>query len=244
MDDVPLCIDCGRNPQRFPRHDGEPGTHHRCDPCAGVFLRRRDLRRRLLNREWTYAAELEPVQCSECAAHVKPGDLFFRLGAAARAREGVRAVVCFDCSHDSGWAADIAQISAAPQLLRSAIVARRPSDCACCLVVRIPPAMPVLACKALEIVRPLDAARAVQARVEVSGGVMGELAVIVSGGSYGEAAPIVTACAVWLTQFAARVTVPPKMYGSVREAVREIHGIEHARRLARARRRKRTREDP
>ena len=235
MEGVPLCRDCGRNPQRFPRHDGEPGTNHRCDPCARVFLRRRKLRRRLLYGEWTYAAELDPVRCSECAAHVKPGDLFFRLGAAARAREGVGAVVCFDCSHDSGWAAHVAQTSAAPQLLRSAVVERRSCDGVCCLAVRIPPAMPVLACKALEMVRPLDAARAVQASVEVSGTVMGELAVIVSGGSYREAKPIVTACAAWLTQFAKSVTVPPRMYGSIRDVVGDIRGIKHAGRLARRR---------
>ena len=96
--------------------------------------------------------------------------------------------------------------------------------------------MPVLACKALEMVRPLDAAGAVQASVEVSGAVMGELSVIVSGGSYREAAPIATACAGWLTQFAERVTVPPRMYRSIRRLVHEIHGIEHARRVARARR--------
>ena len=62
-----LCIDCGENPQ--PERRGDDGTHHRCDECWSVYLRRQKLRERLSSEEWFCPGGVPPVfpeRCDEC----------------------------------------------------------------------------------------------------------------------------------------------------------------------------------
>ena len=220
----PLCIDCGRNPQP-PRHDGEPGTHHRCDPCARIYLRRRSLRHRLCTGPWGFAAQPDAVTCSECDAAVPPGACFYRLG-------GMHgAAVCSECVRASGWAAEIERAGSTPPLLQSADLTRHAFDGSMFVAVTIPIAMPVLAVAAFDFLRRL-AGHGGQGAISASRAGM-ELSITVSGGDDDEAIDLLGACACWLTRYAACVTCPPALYRALRSTVYDNGGIQCARRLKR-----------
>ena len=220
----PPCIDCGRNPQPA-RHDGEPGTHHRCDPCAQIYLRRRRLRRRLLDGQWLYVASPVPVRCSaECGTDVEPGALFFRLGEDA---------VCSSCAAASGWVEAIERAVPTAPLLQSATLKRHVYDDALYVGLTLPPAMPALVASAFRLARPL-AKKGIQVGIGAST-TAGELGIVISGGSDGEAVKLAVTCATWLTRVASPVVVPSQMYRPIREVVYQSGGIRQARRLARPR---------
>ena len=109
MTDAGLCIDCGKRPQPA-RRDGEPGTHHRCNPCARVWLARRARRRALLDGEWGYTGGPFGRVCETCNRTVPEGEWVFRIGPDPDGGP----VLCWDCAVDAGYARALASAAPAP----------------------------------------------------------------------------------------------------------------------------------
>ena len=225
----PLCVECGKRPQPA-RHDGERGTHHRCDPCARRYLRRRDLRRRLLSGPWTFAAWTDPVRCVECAGDVPAGALYFRLGPVA-AEDGER--VCTSCMAGTGGLRAIAESVPQAPRLQSALLEHREHSGPVFVVVRSPSAVRVFAYLALSLAHGL-ADIGIQCGIVADDCAVRDLTIIVSGDADdAAAAQVLAACGRWLTQYASRVSVPAAHYRAIRTCVYERGGIGAVRRLVR-----------
>ena len=236
MTGAPLCIDCGKNPQPA-RRDGEPGTHHRCDPCARVWLASRTRRRALLDGEWCYAARSSARgarACGTCSRSVPPQEWAFRLG---HDPDNGAPVLCWGCAVGSGYVDALS--SAAPErpVLRaarlSAFVAE-PADIPPFMGVAVPPAMPAVAALALHFLR-----RCVD--VGVAGAVFADrrasdLTVSFSAGAdmrYETRIAFTGAAGVLLTTTARGVAVPREIYKAVRTFVYDHAGKAAAKRLHR-----------
>ena len=142
---TPLCIDCGKNP-RPARHDGEPGTHHRCDPCAREYLRHRELRRRLLSGRWMFFPLPEPIRCTQCGSEIEAGMLFFRLGATETGD-----TCCLDCADASGWRSALLESAPEAPVLLSAAIGFFVHDGPLFVVFRVPAAQPAIAASAVHL---------------------------------------------------------------------------------------------
>ena len=167
-DGTPMCIDCGERP-RPARRDGKPGTHHRCDPCARIYLGRRTLLRQLKTGPWLYLMQPVTVRCAECARAVPPGCAYFAFlpktapASAApgpprpRSRPAPRydfeRPVCWECVRDSGWLEQVRESAPAMPRLRSARVQKLSYDGATGVLIQIPLGMSALAGAGLELMR-------------------------------------------------------------------------------------------
>ncbi len=225
-----LCVECGERPQPA-RHDGEPGTHHRCDPCARRYLRRRDLRRRLLSGPWTFAGWPDPVPCIECGSDVPLGVLHFRLGKLP-AVEDRRESICRPCmAGTEGLRAIAESVADTPPVLQSASLERHERSGPAIVVVRTPPAMRVLAFLALGLVDGM-ADIGIQCGIVTDDSALGELMIIVAADDE-QAIQVLGACGSWLALYASRVSVPRDHYRAIRACVYAERGIGAARRLVR-----------
>ena len=111
-----LCIDCGEGPQP-PRGDGAAGTHHRCDPCRGVYDRRTDLRRLLCDTDrLTYTpASVSGAECSHCRRSI---GIEFHFAYPVPESVHMSRLVCHDCARDARFeiapAASVARVDLRP----------------------------------------------------------------------------------------------------------------------------------
>ena len=232
MTDAGLCIDCGKRPQPA-RRDGEPGTHHRCNPCARVWLARRARRRALLDGEWSYTGGPFGRVCETCNRTVPEGEWVFRIGPDPDGGP----VLCWDCAVDAGYARALASAAPHRPILQSAsltLFTVEPGDAVPFMVIRVPPAMPVVAAAALHFLRHY-----VNAGVPAGVGAdrrVHDLTFTVSAGADlppADLADYVGAAGVFLTATASRVSVPRGIYKAVRQSVYDAVGGVAARRLHR-----------
>ena len=222
---APLCIDCGKNPQPA-RHDGEPGTHHRCDPCARVYLRRRELRRRLLGGRWTFFALPEPIRCTQCGSEIDAEVLLFRLGATDTGD-----TCCLDCADACGWRSALLESAPEAPVLLSAAVGFHVYDGPLFVVFRVPAAQPAIAASAVHLLGALadsDVQGGIGAGDPALGGLSG---LVFARPDDADAARVAGVIAGWLTEHARRVTVPRPWYRRIREIVYDDCGSGSARRL-------------
>ena len=228
-----LCIDCGVRPQPA-RKDGEPGTHHRCDPCAKQYLQRRHLRHRLLSGPWSYAAAAEPRRCVECVGDIPRGKGYFNLRPLTE--EGWEPV-CTPCMAGSGGIRNI--VDSAPQAARVKSARLQlhqpPGDDEFAVLVLTPPAMRVLAYLALSLADRLLSDGVPCSITADDSAAAGELAILVSGeADRGVIAQVLNSCGLWLTCYASRVSVPSAHYRAIRAYVYDdTRDIAQAKRLVR-----------
>lgn len=230
---VPMCIDCGERTQPA-RHDGDPGTHHRCDPCARVYLRRRELRDRLTGGRWSFFAPFgEPgATCTQCEAEIPYRRAFFRFGADPEAGGDT---CCWACAIDAGWLARLnAAAPVAPVLASAWIGLTEFDDGPLGAVIRVPPAQPAVAASAVRVLHGLwDFGQ--RGGIAAGDPDVTELSVSVTApaAEEREAVELAGGIACWLAQQAHRVEVPRAWYRDIRATVYERVNVRAARRLAR-----------
>ena len=245
-----LCIDCGC-PVSPVRRDGEPGRHHRCDPCFRAWARRRNTRRRLDRGPWTFWPGAEGDCCSDCGAQIPARRMRFLFG-----EGGDKERLCDKCVKESGW---LERLHVDPrQQLRRAVEKGRPPAIQSAVVkmvpgadlglpptllgrprviMAIPPGVPALSRAAVSLLQHLAQSAVAVGGIRCQPQTKRFAAFVAHAPDIDRAAVDVAAlCAWWLTRVAADVEVPREHYREIRESVYWNGGKGLAGRLRRVRR--------
>ena len=249
-DTAGLCIDCGENPQ--PERRGDDGTHHRCDECWSVYLRRQQLRERLSSEEWFCPGGVPPVfpeRCDECGGAFDQRRFVLcclywdTRENRQKGKRRVKACLCSDCIEGCGY---LERLNEAKSVLLIAsldvvqIDAERDgknySEVDLEVNITVPRAVAGMAATGFDLAQWLWDQRITTwcYSTEATDVLLDIKVAVKPGRADNRAHALATMIAKRLTGECRRVIVPADRYKSLREAVYDAHGKMRAKRLARS----------
>ena len=257
-DEAGLCIDCGVNPQ--PVRQTEDGTHHRCDDCFPVYVRRRKLRERLCSEEWMCffgvsdelirlfgASRAGPWPCEECGVAFD-GKRFLLCLLKWHEREkpvtltrSVESCWCLECVEKCGY---LNRLDDAKSFLQKAALVVVPgsqkggvqdySEVGLAVRIMVPWAVAGMAATGFELSQWLWGEEEIPVIcISTQADELRVNVCVESADADHGAHELAKKVAVRLTQASIKLFVPSDRYDSFREAVYTEQGLKCARRLAR-----------
>ena len=232
-----LCVACGENPQPARKDSGDSPTHHRCDPCWKRYQSLKNLRDRMLGGEGWGLAMNVARPCGLCGQNI-PDGVYSIFTPSIDA--------CLACVEAAGFIEALeARGAHLPPLLQHAAVDARKAvgegmiSTLNFIAFTFPPAMPAMIGLALHMwlhmmqqfiaggVQCMCVCLCVPRAVEFK-------ATVEIGSKDQDGSKLVSAIALELVGFCARVTVPRAFYRAARNMVYETHGNPFARRVKRS----------